>query len=95
MKVRGTFVHPWQLDEVFAARPEVFKYQASVSRRQDRDLLTLMVELQGQVDNPLEFTRRMERELHEFLTVKGEVQIVPPGTIPDFHGKIVDRRKWD
>jgi phenylacetate-CoA ligase len=95
VKVRGTFVHPWQIDEVFAARPEVFKYQAAVSRQQDQDLITLLVELREGVEPTPELRRQLEQELREFLTVKGEVEFLPQGTIPDFHGKIVDRRKWD
>ncbi|MCF8032991.1 MAG: AMP-binding protein [Desulfarculaceae bacterium] len=95
VKVRGTFVHPWQLDELFAARPEVFKYQAEVSRHQDQDLLTLKVELTEDVGRELALCRMLEQDLREFLTVKGQVEVVPRGTIPDFHGKILDRRKWD
>eukprot|EP01022_Parablepharisma_sp_SALTPOND_P023212 TRINITY_DN4835_c0_g1_i1.p1 TRINITY_DN4835_c0_g1~~TRINITY_DN4835_c0_g1_i1.p1 ORF type:complete len:445 (-),score=154.62 TRINITY_DN4835_c0_g1_i1:192-1526(-) len=95
VKVRGTFVHPWQLDELFASRPEVFKYQAEVSRHQDQDLLTLKVELTEEMGQELALRRLLERDLHEFLTIKGQVEVVPQGTIPDFHGKIVDRRKWD
>ncbi|MCB2191952.1 MAG: AMP-binding protein [Deltaproteobacteria bacterium] len=95
VKVRGTFVHPWQLDELFAARPEVFKYQAEVSRHQDQDLLTIKVEMMEEVGAELALRRLLERELHEFLTVKGQVEVVPRGTIPDFHGKILDRRNWD
>ncbi|BEQ14654.1 phenylacetate--CoA ligase family protein [Desulfoferula mesophila] len=95
VKVRGTFVHPWQLDELFAARPEVFKYQAEVSRHQDQDLLCIKVELMEEVGQELAPRRILERELREFLAVKAQVEVVPRGTIPDFHGKIIDRRKWD
>ncbi|MFH2127802.1 MAG: AMP-binding protein [Pseudomonadota bacterium] len=95
VKVRGTFVHPWQLDELFAARPEVFKYQAEVSRHQDQDLLTVKVETIDEVGGELVLRRLLERELREFLAVKGQVEVVPRGTIPDFHGKILDRRKWE
>jgi phenylacetate-CoA ligase len=95
VKVRGTFVHPWQIDEIFASRPEVFKYQAEVSRLQDQDLLSVRVELREDVGDQIGLRRLLERDLREFLAVKGEVNLVPPGTIPDFHGKIVDRRKWE
>ncbi|MBI5521762.1 MAG: AMP-binding protein [Desulfarculus sp.] len=95
VKVRGTFVHPWQIDEVFAHRPEVFKYQATVSRRQDQDSLTVLVELHEEGQGGPELKRRLDQELRDFLGVRGEVELVPPGTIPDFHGKIVDRRNWD
>ncbi|MFH1033348.1 MAG: AMP-binding protein [Pseudomonadota bacterium] len=95
VKVRGTFVHPWQIDEIFATRPQVFKYQATVSRRQDQDLLAVLVELREGVVREPRHQRELEQELRDFLGIRGEVELVPPGTIPDFHGKIVDRRDWD
>jgi phenylacetate-CoA ligase len=45
VKVRGTFVHPWQMDELVSAHPDVFKYQAVITREGERDELTLNVEL--------------------------------------------------
>lgn len=95
VKVRGTFVLPSQLDELFASHPEVFKYQAEVSRHRDQDLLNLRVEFIEDVGDHVGLRRLLERELHEFLAIKGQVEVVPRGTIPDFHGNIVDRRKWD
>lgn len=95
VKVHGTFVHPWQIDEIFAAHPEVFKYQATVSRRQDQDVLAVLVELREETTQAPEFKRGLAQELRDFLAVRGEVEMVPAGTIPDFHGKIVDRRNWD
>jgi phenylacetate-coenzyme A ligase PaaK-like adenylate-forming protein len=73
----------------------VFKYQAEVSRHQDQDLLCIKVELMEEVGQELAPRRILERELREFLAVKAQVEVVPRGTIPDFHGKIIDRRKWD
>jgi phenylacetate-CoA ligase len=95
VKVRGTFVHPWQLDEVLGARPEVFKYQAAVSRQQDKDRLAIQIELKEGVDIGEDLRRDLEQQIRDMLNVRGEVELVPQGSIPDFHGKIVDRRKWD
>lgn len=95
VKVRGTFVHPWQMDEVVAGHPEVFKYQAVITREGERDELTLNVELNQDIDEPRPLERALERELKEHLYVKGAVVVLKRGSIPDFHGKIVDRRTWD
>ncbi|MFH1138621.1 MAG: AMP-binding protein [Pseudomonadota bacterium] len=94
-KVRGTFVHPWQTDEVMSKFKEVFKYQAVVTRDKDKDVMTFMVELKEDVPRPERLAGLMEREIKELLTVKGAVQIIPRGTIPDFQKKIVDRRPWE
>ncbi len=94
-KVRGTFVHPWQADEVISRHPEVFKYQVVITRENHKDVMTFVVELKEEISRPEVLRGRIERDIKEFLTVKGVVQIVPRGTIPDLHKKIDDRRKWD
>ncbi len=94
-KVRGTFVHPWQADEVVTRYPEVFKYQVVITRQDHNDIMTFVVELKEDVPRPEVLRARMERDIKEFLTVKGVVEIVPRGTIPDRHQKIEDRRSWE
>ena len=94
-KVRGTFVHPWQADEVISRHPEVFKYQVVITREKDKDIMTFVVELQEETSQPEIFRARIERDLKEMLTIKGVVKVVPRGTIPDLHKKIVDSRDWD
>jgi hypothetical protein len=38
---------------------------------------------------------RIERDIKDILTIKGSVQVVSRGTIPDFHKKIEDKRTWE
>ncbi|MGD9038959.1 MAG: AMP-binding protein [Desulfobacteraceae bacterium] len=94
-KVRGTFIHPWQADEVISRHPDVFKYQVVITRENHKDVMTFVVELKQEISRPEVLRGRIERDIKEFLTVKGVVQIVPRGTIPDLHKKIEDRRTWD
>ncbi|MBW2311657.1 MAG: AMP-binding protein [Deltaproteobacteria bacterium] len=94
-KVKGTFVHPWQADEVISRYPEVFKYQVVVTREDHKDVMTFVVELREEISKPDIIRARIERDIKELLTIKGTVQIVPPGTIPDLHKKIEDRRTWE
>jgi phenylacetate-CoA ligase len=94
-KVGGVFVHPWQADEVMARYREVFKYQVVITRKNHVDLMTLLVELKEDISETLSFQRRMEREIEDLLGVRGSVQIVPRGTLPDGHRKIEDQRKWE
>lgn len=94
-KVRGTFIHPWQIDEVIARYPEVFKYQVTVTREEDADVMTFILELKEEPADPDILVARIERDIKDMLTVRGQVRIVPRGSIPDFHKKIDDRRVWE
>ena len=94
-KVRGTFIHPWQTDEVISHYPEVFKYQVIITRENHSDVMTFVVELKKGVSRPEMISGRIERSIKDLLTVKGIVKIVPRGTIPDRHKKIEDKRSWE
>ena len=94
-KVRGTFIHPWQADEVISRHPEVYKYQVVITRERDLDVMTFVVETKEEISRPEMLQARMERDIKEFLTVKGLIRIVPRGTIPDLYKKIEDRRTWE
>ncbi len=94
-KVKGTFIHPWQADDVISRYPEVFKYQVVITREDDQDVMTFVVELKEETAKADMIRARIERDIKEFLTIKGAVQIVPGGAIPDQHKKIDDRRSWD
>jgi phenylacetate-coenzyme A ligase PaaK-like adenylate-forming protein len=75
--------------------PEVFRYQVVVTRKDDLDLTTVIVELKEPLSDPLPLQRRMEQEIKEMLGVKCFVRIVSRGTLPDGHRKIDDRRSWE
>jgi phenylacetate-CoA ligase len=94
-KVRGTFIHPWQADEVISHYPEVYKYQVVITRENHVDVMTFVVELKAETARAEMMRARIERDIKEHLTIKGNVRIVPKGTIPDQHKKIDDRRSWD
>ncbi|MFH1350990.1 MAG: AMP-binding protein [Pseudomonadota bacterium] len=94
-KVKGTFIHPWQADEVISRYAEVFKYQVVVTREDHIDVMTFVVELKEDTASPNVLRGRIERDIKDMLTVKGVVKIVPRGTIPDLHKKIEDRRSWE
>jgi phenylacetate-CoA ligase len=94
-KVKGVFIHPWQADEVMARYREVFRYQMVITRKDHVDLMTVIVELKEDLSEALSLQRRMEREVEEMLGVRGSIQIVPRGTLPDGHRKIEDQRRWE
>jgi phenylacetate-CoA ligase len=94
-KVLGIFIHPWQVDEVTAKFPEVVNYQVVVTRKEYRDQMTLYIELKEAIIDQGGLRRRMEREIEEALKVKGQVEFVQKGGIPDRAKKIDDRRIWE
>jgi phenylacetate-CoA ligase len=94
-KVRGTFVHTWQTDDVISRHPEVFKYQVIITRKDHNDIMTFVVELKEEGPDSGMMRARIERDIKDILTVKGVVRVVPRGTIPDLHKKIEDRRTWE
>jgi phenylacetate-CoA ligase len=94
-KVWGIFIHPWQVDEVMARFPEVLNYQIVVTRKEYRDQMTMYIELKEVIADQLGLKRRVEREMEEVLKVKGQVQFVQKGGIPDRAKKVDDRRIWE
>src|SRR5262249_23101069 len=93
-KVRGMFVHPRQADEVAARFPAVSRYQVVVTRREHQDELTFQVELAAGADAaPIQ--AGLPAGVRDVRKLRGEVRVVPPGTIADGAKKIDDQRKWD
>jgi phenylacetate-CoA ligase len=93
-KVRGMFIHPRQADEVAARVPEVVRWQVVVGREAHQDTLTLRVELKPDAD-----ARRvrpvLEAAIREVMKLRGAVEVVPPGSIPEGARKIADERRWE
>jgi len=94
-KVWGIFIHPWQVDEVMAKFLEVANYQIVVTRKEYRDQMTIYIELREAITDPSSLRRKVEREMEEVLKVKGQVEFVQKGGIPDRAKKIDDRRIWE
>jgi phenylacetate-CoA ligase len=94
-KVWGIFIHPWQVDDVMAKFPEVANYQIVVTRKEYHDQMTIYIELKEATADQISLKRKMEREIEEVLKVKGQVEFVQRGGIPDRAKKIEDRRIWE
>jgi phenylacetate-CoA ligase len=94
-KVRGLFVHPGQADEVVLKHPQIAKYQVVVTRKQDKDEMTFRVELKEEVLDAGKLKEEIEKSIRDVMKVRGDVQFVPKGTIPDGAKKIDDQRTWE
>jgi phenylacetate-CoA ligase len=93
-KVRGMFIHPRQADEVTARAQGVQRYQVVVGRQGHEDTLTLRVELATGTD-AAGASKTLEGAIREVMKLRGSVDVVAAGTIPEGAKKISDERTWD
>jgi phenylacetate-CoA ligase len=94
-KVRGLFIHPGQVDEVAARFPQIARYQVRITRREHKDQMTFLIELRGENDQCDKLKEGIERSVRDVMKVRGEVEFVSKGTIPDGVKKIEDQRTWE
>jgi phenylacetate-CoA ligase len=94
-KVRGLFVHPGQADEVASKHPHIGKLQVVVTRKEHKDEMTFRIELKEEVPQPETLKAEIERSIRDVMKVRGDVQFIPKGTIPEGARKIEDQRSWE
>jgi phenylacetate-CoA ligase len=93
-KVRGMFIHPRQADEVARRVQGVAAYQVVVGREGHQDTLTFRVELgAGVADHAV--VPALEAAIRDVMKLRGTIDVVGSGTIPDNAKKIVDDRHWE
>ena len=98
IKVRGMFVVAKQAEQVFLGFEEIAKFQISVTRREQRDEMTLKVELKHEATE--EAKRRLAKDLdgkfQDVCRIKPDrIDFIKKGTIPEQYQKIVDERTWE
>jgi phenylacetate-CoA ligase len=93
-KVRGMFIHPRQADEIVARVKGVERYQVVVGREGHNDTLTLRVQLAPGVEAQTA-RQTLEAGIRDVMKLRGTVEVVAAGTIPENVKKISDERKWD
>jgi phenylacetate-CoA ligase len=94
-KVRGLFVHPGQVDEVASRYPQVEKYQMIIQRSEDKDEMIFRIELKEEVPQPEKLKQEIEQSVRDVMKVRGDVQFISKGTIPEGAKKIKDERTWE
>jgi len=94
-KVRGLFVHPEQVNEVASKHAQIGNYQVVIKRKEHKDEMTFRIELKEEVSQPERLKEEIERSIRDVMKVRGEVQFVLKGSIPEGAKKIEDQRTWD
>jgi phenylacetate-CoA ligase len=91
-KVRGMFVTPKQVSEIVRRHPEVIKARLVVAGATGNDSMTLRCELSNK-DAWLE--PALIASIRDVTKLRGEVEFVPTGSLPN-DGKVIDdTRKYD
>jgi len=94
-KVRGLFVHPGQVGEIASKHSQISNYQIVITRKEHKDEMTFQIELKEEVSDLGKLKEEIERSIRDVMKIRGDVQFVPKGTIPDGARKIEDQRTWE
>jgi phenylacetate-CoA ligase len=90
-KVRGLFVHPSMVAQVVKRHPELGRARLEVSNADSADAMTLRCEAAG--DEALKSA--VAATIRDITKLRGEVEFVAPGTLPN-DGKVIDDvRRYD
>jgi phenylacetate-CoA ligase len=85
-KIKGMFVHPGQVAEVARRFPEVLRARLVVSGEMANDRMTLRVEAAGRPDG---LADRLAEALRDVTKLRGDVELVAPGSLPN-DGKVIE-----
>ena len=93
-KVRGMFVHPGQVAEIVRRHPEIARARLVVEGEMANDRMTLRCELKsGELGAAL--AEAIGASIRDVTKLRGEVQSVAPGSLPNDGKVIEDARKYD
>jgi phenylacetate-CoA ligase len=88
-KIKGMFVRPEQVAEFVARHPEVSRARVIATREGEMDVMTVQVEAAGGDLGAL------SDSVAAVMKLRGKVQIMPPGSLPN-DGKVIDdQRKYE
>jgi phenylacetate-CoA ligase len=96
VKVRGMFIVTRQAEEAIMSSGIISKFQLVVTRADNRDTLTLKVELKDIITDQQKLISDLNDRFQNTCRVKIDAfEFITPGTIPEKPQKIIDERKWD
>ncbi|MFA5537605.1 MAG: phenylacetate--CoA ligase family protein [Gemmobacter sp.] len=88
-KIKGMFVRPEQVADLVARHTEVARARVIASREGEMDVMTVQIETRAA--NPALY----EGTVLDTLKLRGKVELVPPGSLPNDGKVIEDRRSYD
>ena len=90
-KVRAMFVTPKQVNEVLRRHPEVLRARLLVEGETGNDRMTLRCEVKGR---PAGLAEAIVASIRELTKLRGEVELVDAGALPNDGKVIEDARKY-
>lgn len=90
-KVRGMFVHPGQVAAIARRFPQVLRARLVVSGEMANDQMLLQVETTETAEG---LARQLGDAIREVTKLRGEVQMMPPGSLPNDGRVIEDARSY-
>lgn len=91
-KVRGMFVQPGHVAEILRRFPQVERARLVISGEMANDAMALRCELDGESGG---LGERIAEVIREVTKLRGEVEFVAPGSLPNDGLVIEDARKYD
>jgi phenylacetate-CoA ligase len=85
-KIRGMFVHPGQVADIARRFPEVLKARLVVSGEMANDVMTLKVEAAEATQG---LDARIGEAIRDVTKLRGDVQLLLPGSLPN-DGKVIE-----
>jgi AMP-binding enzyme len=80
-------VHPGQVAEIARRHPELGRVRLTVTRQGEMDVMTLQAECAAPGSSDA-----IAATLHAVTKMRGDVRLVPPGSLPNDGKAIVDER---
>ncbi len=90
-KIKGMFVDPAQINVLLKRFDRVDRLRLTVSRAEEQDVMTLQVATSDQTEG---FQKEMSEALKDVTKLKGVVNLVPAGSLPNDGQVIVDERDY-
>ena len=91
-KVRGMFVHPAQIADIMRRFPEAVKARLIVSGEMANDSMMLRVETRSSPDG---LAQRIGDAIRDVTKLRGTVQLLAPGSLPNDGKVIEDARSYE
>ncbi len=86
-KIKGMFVHPSQVAEIVRRFPEIVRARLVVSGEMANDQMTLKIE--SHRSDPDSFEQRVGEAMREITKLRGTVEVLAPGSLPN-DGKVIE-----
>jgi phenylacetate-CoA ligase len=90
-KVRGMFVTPSQVAELLRRHPEIARARLVVEGESGEDRMTLKCEVR---ERPSGLAEAIVASIRDATKLRGEVELLAPGTLPNDGKVIEDLRKY-